>query len=183
MIANGSFEENTVAPNTWAHFGPEEVPGWMSLNNERIELWGIGFGGVATPDGKNILEIDFHHNEKIDYIYQDIKTNKGQKYEASFFLRARGAEFKSASETAVFSWNGKESSYTAEKSGVWTKISLIVEGTGGLDRFAIRESSDKGASDSLGPLLDDFRLVSADCLSATRSGDKPVPVRCDWLWR
>jgi hypothetical protein len=136
--------------------------------------------GVSTPDGKNILEIDYHHNEKIDYIYQDIKTTKGQKYEASFFIRARGADFKSTSETAIFSWNGKESSFTAEKSGVWTKISLIVEGTGGLDRFAIRESSDRAASDSLGPLLDDFRLVSADCLTGgTRSGDKPVPVRYD----
>jgi large repetitive protein len=179
MLANGSFEETPVAPNTWAHFGAEQIPGWMSLNNERIELWGKDFMGIIAPQGNNILEIDYHHNEKIDYIYQDVKTNKGQMYEASFFLRARGEEFKSASETAIFSWNGKESSFTAEKAGVWTKITIIVEGTGGLDRLAVRESNASGANNSLGPLLDDFRLVTADCTGSTRSGDKPVPVRCN----
>jgi hypothetical protein len=35
-------------------------------------------------------------------------------------------------------------------------LSLIVEGTGGLDRFAIRESSAAGANNSAGPFLDCF---------------------------
>jgi Protein of unknown function (DUF642) len=177
MIANGSFEETPVAANTWANFAPEQIPGWKSLNNERVELWGKDFMSVPAPHGNNILEIDYHHNDKIDYIYQDILTKKGQLYEASFFIRARNADFKSASETAVFSWNDKESSFNAEKAGIWTKITVVVEGTGGLDRFAIRESGDKAANDSLGPLLDDFRLVTLDCTSTTRSVDKPVPVR------
>jgi hypothetical protein len=78
----------------------------------------------------------------------------------------------------VFGWNGKESSFTAEKAGHWTKITLIVEGTGGLDRFSVRESSENGANNSLGPLLDDFRLVTLDCTGTTRSVEKPpVAVR------
>lgn len=178
MLANGSFEETPIAPNTWAHFAPEQIPGWRSLNSERVELWGNLFQGVAAPHGKNILEIDYHHSEKIDHLYQDVKTTKGQLYMVSFFIRARRTDFASADETVVVSFNGKDSSYTAEKAGVWTKITFIVEGTGGLDRFSIRESSAAGANNSLGPLLDDFRFVTADCSGSTRSGDTaPVPVR------
>jgi hypothetical protein len=87
---------------------------------------------------------------------------KGQKYEASFFIRARGASFDSPDESAVFGWNGAESTFTAEKKGEWTKVSVIVEGTGGLDRFSLRESSVAGANNSLGPLIDDVRLVTVD---------------------
>jgi hypothetical protein len=184
-LSNGSFEETYVAPNTWAHFSPEQIPGWKSLFSERIELWGKDFSGVSAPHGQNILELDYHHSDKLDAIYQDISTNKGQAYEASFFIRARRGElFQTADETVVFSWNGKESAYTAHKADVWTKISIIVlgtggygAGTGGRDRLTLRESSDNAANNSLGPLLDDVRLVPAKCSGETRSGEKPSSVR------
>jgi hypothetical protein len=69
MVANGSFEETTVAPNTWANFAPEQIPGWKSLNSERVELWGKDFMGVPAPHGQNILEIDYN-SAKIDHLYQ-----------------------------------------------------------------------------------------------------------------
>jgi Protein of unknown function (DUF642) len=161
LVKNGSFEETKVAPNTWANFDPKDVPGWVSKNGERIELWGAGFNKVPAPHGQNILEIDYN-SAAIDHIYQDIQTVKGQKYEASFFLRARSDNNKSEDETAVFSWNGAESSFTAEKKGEWTRVSVIVDGTGGMDRLALRESMVTGANNSLGPLIDDVRLVTID---------------------
>jgi hypothetical protein len=69
LVKNGSFEETVVAPNTWAHFDQTQIPGWKSLNNERVELWGAGFLGVPAPHGKNILEIDYN-NAAIDFLYQ-----------------------------------------------------------------------------------------------------------------
>jgi hypothetical protein len=171
-----------VAANNWAHFDPSQIPGWKSLNNERIELWGYGFQGVSTPDGQNILEIDYH-SQKIDYIYQDIQTVKGQEYEASFFIRARrGDLLATADETAVFSWNEKSTPFTAEKRDAWTKITMVVVGTGGLDRFGLSESATAGANTSYGPLIDDVRLVSLTCPGTTRSGDKPVVGFLDCLW-
>lgn len=162
LIANGSFEETEMAPKTWRHFDASQIPGWKSLNGERIELWGTGLMGVQSQHGVNHLEIDYHHSGELDFIYQDIQTKKGQLYEASFYIRARRSDFDSEDETAVFGWNGEETSFTAEKAGLWTKVSAIVEGTGGMDRFSIRESTDDGANNSLGPLIDNVRLLTYD---------------------
>jgi hypothetical protein len=143
---------------------PFYVSGWKSLHGTSIELWGPGFKGVPAVQGANILELDATNGSNLDYLYQDIWTVKNQKYEASFFMQARvGANFLSEDETAVFSWNGKESSHTAAKAGVWTKITVIVTGTGGMDRFALRESSAAGANSSHGPLIDDVRLLAVSC--------------------
>jgi hypothetical protein len=110
-----------------------------------------------------------------------VQTKRGQTYEASFYMRARSTAFDSEDETAgkfdtciylifaalthakiVFSWNGDESSFRAEKAGVWTRVSVIVRGSGGLDRFALRESMAPGASSSFGPLIDNVRLEAVD---------------------
>lgn len=174
FIVNGSFEANTVTNiKKWQEFNPLNVAGWKSMNNQTVEIWTTGMGPAAT-DGVNILEID-RNLDKVDYLYQDIQTVAGQKYEASFYIRARrGAYVYTEDETAVFIWNDQETSYTAARKDEWTKITLIVEGTGGLDRFGIRESTEAGGNTSYGPLLDDFRLVAATCEGDDDGGD---PVR------
>jgi hypothetical protein len=144
-------------------FSPTSVPGWKTLHDTTIELWNTGHDGVKAANGVNFLELDAD-TSKLDYLYQDIRTVKNQKYEASFYIRARvGANFNTEDETAVVSWNGQESSHRAAKANVWTKITVIVTGTGGTDRFALRESSAVGANNSLGPLIDDVRLMAVKC--------------------
>jgi hypothetical protein len=69
LIVNGSFEATTVATNSWAHFSPDQIPGWKSLNGERIELWGTPFIGVTAQDGKNLMELDYS-NQLCDHLYQ-----------------------------------------------------------------------------------------------------------------
>lgn len=58
----------------------------------------------------------------------------------------------------MFSWNGAEIAYRARKAAEWTKVSVVVVGTGGLDRFTIRESTAAAASNSLGPVIDMVEL-------------------------
>jgi hypothetical protein len=166
LIDNGSFEDDKVDVNWWADGWEsfDKIKKWKSLNDEPFEIWGAGlFAGVPAVDGDHFLELDSNQGSKLDYIYQDIKTKKNQQYEASFYIRARKA-FNSESETAIFSWNGVESSHRAEKAGVWTKIKVIVTGTGEEDRFAIRESSAVGANNGFGPFIDDVRLVAVTCV-------------------
>jgi hypothetical protein len=142
-------------------FGATSVPGWKTLHGTTIELWNTGMDGVKAVKGVNFLELDAY-TDKLDWLYQDIRTVKNQKYEASFYIRARNVvNYNTEDETAVFSWNGQESSHTAAKAGVWTKITVIVTGTGGTDRFGLREIS--AANNSLGTLIDDVRLMAVKC--------------------
>jgi hypothetical protein len=132
------------------------------LNGERFELWGEMHLLVPAADGKNILELDFNNTlNKFDHIFQDIQTLTGRHYEASFYLRSRSDAFTSPDETAVFVWNGAETSFTAANKNVWTKITVHVVGTGGLDRFGIRE--DYNGNTSKGPLIDNVSLIPVGC--------------------
>jgi hypothetical protein len=117
-------------------------------------------------NGVNFLELDYRSASGgiVDFIYQDVQTTSGQYYEASFSIRARGTTFNNVDQTAIFSWNGVDTAFTAAATSVWTKRTVIVLGTGGLDRFALRESAAAGASTGSGPLLDDVRLLAVTCL-------------------
>jgi hypothetical protein len=162
LIYNGSFENDEVDDDKlWEAM--DDVEGWKSMNGESFQICVTGFEGVLAVDGHHFLELDWRQGSKLDHIYQDIKTRRNQQYEASFYIRARNV-FNSASETAIFSWNGKESSHTAEKAGVWTKITVLVTGTGESDRLALRESKAIGANNGFGPYIDDVRLVAVTCV-------------------
>jgi hypothetical protein len=70
LIVNGSFEATKVAANSWAHFSPEQITGWKSLNGERLELWSTPFIGVTAQDGTNLMELDYAGSKLADHIYQ-----------------------------------------------------------------------------------------------------------------
>jgi hypothetical protein len=159
---NGSFEAYQLAYKAYKSYGPNSYVGWKSLNGERIEIWGEMHLLIPAVDGKNILELDYINTvNKFDHIYQDIQTVTGRHYEASFYLRSRSEAFTSPDETAVFVWNGAETSFTAANKNVWTKITILVVGTGGLDRFGIREDYD--GNTSRGPLIDNVSLIPVGC--------------------
>ena len=75
-------------------------------------------------------------------------------------------------------WNDNQEVTFTAIPGEWLKCSVLVEGTGGVDRFAIRESeSMPGAGiNSIGPLIDDVHLEPVATFSPTLA---PVaPPRC-----
>jgi von Willebrand factor type D domain len=164
LLINGSFEDTVVSPGKLVQVSDDKVAGWMSMNGEPIELWGAGYNDVPAEDGTTFLDVDWHHKKSHDkdYIYQDIQTRQGQTYEASFYIRP----VKSKEEKAVFMWNGHETTFTA-KEGEWLKCSVLVDGTGKLDRFALRESEFMDGDNSVGPLIDNVRLEPLATFSPT----------------
>ena len=161
LLENGSFEANAVDNDRWTTFAPSQVPGWQSLNGERIEMWDSGHNGVASTDGTNHIELDYNRGSNLDAIYQDVQTVAGQTYTLTFDMRSRGTNFNSDGEAVVVEWNGakvKVDGFRAAAAGEWTTITTEVVGTGGSDRILFRESATPGASNGLGPLLDNISL-------------------------
>lgn len=108
LVANCSFEKTKVKGNTFSWFKPSEVPDWVSMNGEDIELWGEGFKGVHASDGMNLIEIDSHKSSRTstDGISQFLDTVAGQKYIVTFDMRARGNSVDTNDEALVLEWNG-----------------------------------------------------------------------------
>ncbi|MEM6451879.1 MAG: DUF4347 domain-containing protein [Cyanobacteria bacterium P01_D01_bin.105] len=162
LLSNGSFEANAVDNDRWTTFDASAVAGWQSLNGELIEFWDSGHSGVLSSEGSNHIELDYR-NAAIDGLYQDIQTQSGQTYTLTFDMRSRSANFNSDDEAVVAEWNGqtlKADGFKAAGQGVWTTITTEVVGTGGSDRLLLRESSTPGASNGLGPLLDNVVLLA-----------------------
>lgn len=52
LVENCSFEANQLADRKWALLAPNLVPGWESLNNAKLEMWGDMMCKVPAPHGK-----------------------------------------------------------------------------------------------------------------------------------
>lgn len=86
LIANGGFEDNTVAVGNWAYFPSASVNGWEGDN---IEIWNQ-MGGVVAPEGTQHAELNAHpFDGSVFTIFQNFATVVGQTYDVSFFYSAR----------------------------------------------------------------------------------------------
>jgi uncharacterized repeat protein (TIGR01451 family) len=74
-IANPSFEQPAVAANSVTQVSETLVPGWSTtepvavptagasfVNGGDIEMWGTGFGGVASDNGGQFVELNAYSN-------------------------------------------------------------------------------------------------------------------------
>ena len=108
MVENCSFEQTDVPDKTWLLYNDDDVPGWKSLQGEKLELWGKDFLGVVAPDGHIIHELDAHRSgDKTDGVYQTIQTEKDRIYSVTFSIRARGNNPDTDDEAIVLEFNGK----------------------------------------------------------------------------
>ncbi len=175
LVVNGSFEANPVDNDRWTTLNAADVPGWQSLNGERLELWDSGHNGVASSNGSNHLEMDYRAGTKFDAIYQDLQTQAGQTYQLSFDIRSRSSNFNSNDEAVAVEWNGKKikiDGFRAAGANQWTTITTTVTGTGKKDRLLFRESMTPGASNGYGGLLDNISLKP----SGTIGTNPPVKI-------
>ena len=175
LLTNGSFEANAVDNDRWATFAASSVAGWQSLNGERLELWDSGHNGVFSSDGTNHLELDYRDGSILDGIYQDVQTTAGNTYELTFDARARRQTLGSATEAVIVEWNGTpvKTVQSITNNGGWTTFTATITGNVGSDRILLRESLVPGASDGLGPLLDNIRLQ--DITPEPPAGDTTPP--------
>lgn len=169
LLANGSFDDASVAAGQWASFG--SVNGWTAIGGGSIELW-EAHRGVNATDGAQFAELDFQGAR--DGFFQDVRTASGQSYTLSFDLRQRPGTPASSQDVEVV-WNDRVVA-TASPGAGWGTFTVGVTGTGGLDRLTIREAASQGG-DGLGALLDDFVLAPAGGSGGGGAGPDSVTVR------
>lgn len=162
LLFNGSFEENTVSDRGYVALPDSKVPGWNSLNGQKIELWAAYHRGFPASDGDVMMEMDYvGGHAALDGIYQDIDLVAGNPYMLSFDMRARKADPTADDEVLVMEWNGVSTEYRASAANTWTTHTTTVVGGAGIDRLLFRESDVAGASTGSGPLLDNISLKIA----------------------
>ena len=81
LVINGSFERPRIANNDWRPL--PSIQGWSLSFGPAIEVKNVD----GRPfHGRNFIELDSHASSGI---YQDIKTQPGQKYTLSFAVSGR----------------------------------------------------------------------------------------------
>lgn len=153
LVANGSFEADSQAANTWSIYS--DLAGW-SGGRAGIELRNNVAG--AAYDGVNFVELDTTQNSRMS---QTIGTTLGQTYTLSFAYAPREGVASASNGIEVF-WNGAAlGSFTGNGAGggnAWVFSSLNVTGAATASTLMFRAI---GTSDSLGGSLDAVSLTAA----------------------
>lgn len=152
VVVNGSFEKHSLGKNTWGL--NKEIEGFKSTNGREIELQ-TGVAGKAS-DGQTLVELDSTGNGGI---YQDVKTEKGEKYQLSVDFSARPGVATESNTVEVY-FNGKKiDTLNADGRGKsdtsFETKTYEVEATGDESRLEFRAA---GKSDSLGGYIDNVKL-------------------------
>ncbi|MEM6449457.1 MAG: matrixin family metalloprotease [Cyanobacteria bacterium P01_D01_bin.105] len=119
LVTNGSFEAVSVVVGDSRAY--KRIQGWSTLS-------GIGFQvdrSVEAADGT--VAINLNPFETNSTIYQNVKTEKGERYELSLAFNDSG-ETKETTALAVF-WEGKQiDQIEGNGSGQWRQFDYLVEG-------------------------------------------------------
>ncbi|WP_294300872.1 cadherin domain-containing protein [uncultured Sphingomonas sp.] len=150
LIVNGSFEQASVAANSWRTNTNGQVAGWTG-SGAGIEVWNNGYNGVTPSNGANVVEVD----GQTGALSQSVKTAAGQAYNLSFDFAGRPGALASSKFEVV--WNGTVIATIAPTNSTMTTQKLTVTGTGGTDTLSFRAVA--GDTDGLGALLDNVSLV------------------------
>jgi hypothetical protein len=86
LVADGSFESAGVAAGAYDTFSGSDLPGWLALPGDSIEVRN-GLVGTAQ-DGVDFVELDSTHNSTM---LTSFKTVAGQAYSMSFYYSGRAA--------------------------------------------------------------------------------------------
>ena len=153
LVANGSFEANAQAANTWSI--QQGLGGWTG-GAFGVELRNNVAG--QAYEGQNFVELDTTHNSSI---LQNIATTLGQPYALSFAYSAREGVANPSNGIEVF-WNGVSyGTFTgsgAASGNVWSVVSLLVTGAANTSVLTFQAT---GIDDSFGGSLDAVSLITA----------------------
>ncbi len=138
---------DTLQNGGWEYMDEKWAMGWQNLNGSNIEVQRVGVN--------RFIEIDVDRG--VDAIYQDVKTEAGQKYALSFDTALRSGVSASTSTVEVL-WNNTVIAKFDPSSTAWTTREFEVTGTGGNDRLTFREEA--GDDNNVGALLDNVNLIA-----------------------
>ena len=86
LLTDGSFESAGLAAGSYADFTGSDLPGWLALPGDSIEVRN-GIVGTAQQ-GVDFIELDSTHNSSI---LTSFNTVAGQAYSLSFYYSGRAA--------------------------------------------------------------------------------------------
>ncbi len=146
-MANGSFEGNQLRGG-WATFN--SISGWQKKWGN-FELLNSRAGVGNSNDGNNYLELDSTGNSSI---YQDIRTNAGDKLLLQLDYKARVWH---ANSNAIEIWINDVYYTTINEStpSNWKTYEYEISATGSNTRVELRGA---GLSDTVGGFIDNVRL-------------------------
>jgi len=158
-ITNGSFEDLNVT-RSWGHFDSNQINGWDSTSD--IEIWDH-VGRYKAADGQQNMELDYAQG--IDSVSQTMDLEAG-KYTLTFDAANRGT-MRGTNPTNDFNvlWNGqiiaeiKGVDISGGANGVWDSFTFEVDAVEGNNTVIFIETAE--GNNSLGPLLDDIKLVDS----------------------
>lgn len=150
-LANGSFDF-AMSPGTQT---TQALSGWTNAANRgRVEIWGDGFMGVASSEGRSFIELDAGR-DGIDHIESTVDMAAGATYTLRFDHAARAGG--GAQDDVEITHNGTVVTTVAPRSiGSWVTAEVELVGMDGDDRIGFRELD--GQNDSYGVLLDNVRI-------------------------
>lgn len=151
LVANGSFEANKQAAQSWNIYS--NLDHWTG-GSYGVELRNSVAG--AAFDGNNYVELDANHNSDI---VQVINTEPGGLYALSFAYAPREGVASTSNGIEVF-WNGmSEGIFTGTGNGpgnVWVTERMQLSSVQALSTLKFRAV---GADDSYGGSLDNVVLT------------------------
>ena len=155
LVVNGDFEINSV-PDGSGQF-VISLMGWKNKTGS-IEVWRNNFG--YTPGlNSSYIEVDGAANIA-NRVYQDINTVAGATYDVSWLYSPRPGNSADSNRYDVYwgetnriykMWTDDSTNLTNTR---WERITVVVTGSGGVDRLSFRESD----ADDRGALIDDVQV-------------------------
>lgn len=167
LVADGSFEGAGVTAGNYAEFTGGDLPGWMALPGDSIEVRNDIVG--TARDGVDFVELDSSHNSSMLTSFSSVL---GQTYSLSFWYSDRpqsdsfngtfpGGVVPSSSNGLAVNVAGTTVNLASPANttldNLWTLYSATFVGTG---KSMSLEFSATGDNDSYGASLDDVRVIA-----------------------
>lgn len=167
LVADGSFESAGVTAGNYADFTGGDLPGWLALPGDTIEVRN-GIVGNAQ-DGVDFVELDSTHNSSM---LTSFNTVLGQTYQLTFYYSGRpastayngsfvGGLVPSSSDGLSVNVAGSTVNLTSPTNtsteNLWTLYTATFTGTG---KSMSLMFSATGDNDSYGASLDDVSVTA-----------------------
>ncbi|MBV7299084.1 calcium-binding protein [Enterovibrio paralichthyis] len=173
LVVNGDFEEwGDDAGNKWTLLYDNQISGWYSEGNTRIEVQQGQFGGTpANPYTNTVIELDSTVNvsvrQDIDVSSLTASADQEMSFSFDYANRFRGSDnTTSPFDVDVFDQDGNllfsqsfDNDSTLKTYNHFDATFVIPQGVTGITL----SFTGTGASDCIGALIDNVELVAEEC--------------------
>ena len=145
-VTNGDFEDNQLGENASPNVQQRFVDGWFAMGADRADRI-LALRGEGGSEGDQFLQLDTGGG-RLDRVYSDVATNRGEQYYVSFDLRG--------TEQLRVRWNN-EWVGTFQAESEWQNFGVLVDAAAADEtRLIFRELTADPSGD--GPQIDNIQV-------------------------